>query len=117
MSVADIMSCSLGWIGYQLISDSSCWPGNPLQPWGLAPISLLSWRQVPANRCSISSLEKTVLPLIQAHGGWLAKAKRFADDDAQDLTHSSRRGGRRGDDAARGTAADHDRHRRQGGRG
>src|SRR5258707_10974672 len=83
----------------------------------MAPISPLSSRQVPANRCSISSFVRTVFPLIQANGGWLAKAKRFADD-AQDLTYSSRRGRRSGRNVA-GDPAAHElcRLKRQGGGG
>src|SRR4029078_902193 len=81
----------------------------------MAPISPLSSLQAPANRCSTSSFERTGFPSIQAHGGRLAKSKRFADD-AQDLTHSSWRGGRSGNDAARGSAAHHARGRNcQGG--
>src|SRR5450631_38186 len=83
----------------------------------MPPISPLSLRQVPASRCYISSFVRTVFPLIQAHGGRLAKAKRFADD-AQDLTHSPRRGGGSGDDAARDSATnDFCRLDRQGGGG
>src|SRR5262245_50285528 len=104
MSAAGIMSCSLGWNGYQSISGSSCWPGNRLRLWGTAPISPLSSRQVPLNRCYTLSLEKTGLPSIQAHGGHLAKSKRFADD-AQDVSYSSRSGGRSGTNSVRGPAS------------
>src|SRR6478672_5866049 len=84
----------------------------------MAPISPLSSLQVPASRCSTSSFERTGFPSIQAHGGQLAKAKRFADN-AQDLTYSSWRGGGSSNDAARGSAAHYarGRNRQSGGSG
>ena len=78
--------------------------GEPVAVMGNGSHIAASSRQVPANRCSTSSFERTGSPSIPAHGGQLAKAKRFADD-AQDHTHSTRRGGRRGADAARDSAA------------
>ena len=78
--------------------------GEPVAVMGSGSQSPPSLRLVRASRCSMSSFGKTGPPSIQAHGGRLAKAKRFADD-AQDLSDSPRRGGRRGLDAARDPAA------------
>src|SRR6516225_2337844 len=103
MPAADIMSCSLGWNGSVDLGQFVV-TGEPVAVMGGGAQWPLPKRAVQTNPYFTWSSARAGFPSIQARGGPQTKARRFADDHAQDFPDSPRCGGRRSRDANRNLA-------------
>src|SRR5215471_1172568 len=100
MPAADIMACSLGWNGYPLDLGQFVVTVEPVAVMGGGA----QWALAKAGGANQPVFRRTGFPSIQAHGGPQTKARRLADDDAQNFPDTPRCGGRRSRDADRNPA-------------